>query len=246
MTMTRLALGFVCVIAVIGVAASLVVQHSSEAKLSEQAETARQQAEQITQLSAENGRLSNLVVQAGSSQPLSPDQLSELLRLRGQLGRLRQAAQELAHLEAANQQLRAAQSTAAQQLAAARSAPNFWPKDQLAFAGYADPEATVKTLLWAMKNGDLKAYLACHGSEQEVNEMLASIPGEKAEAEIASSGKMLSDSLAPAVGFRILDKKSSSADEVILHLSFDGEGKVRKFVLKRAGDEWKVKDMLIH
>jgi len=45
---------------------------------------------------------------------------------------LRQAAREEAQLKAANEQLRAGPATAAEELARARAAPNFWPKDQLA------------------------------------------------------------------------------------------------------------------
>jgi len=238
--MPRLTPGFVGAIALAGLAASLVVQQSGQAKLRERAEALRQQAEQIAQLSAENERLSNLVARAGASQGLPPDQLSELLRLRGQIGRLREAAKEQPQFEAANQQLRSARASSEQQLAAARAAPNFWSKDQLAFAGYADPEAALKTSLWAMKNGDAKAYLACWDSGPGVNELLAIQGRDKAEAEMAAQGKMLSDSLAPAIGFHIVDKKTKSPDEAILNLSFDGEGKARKFLVKRIGNEWKL------
>jgi hypothetical protein len=50
--------------------------------------------------------------------------------------------------------------------------------------------------------------------------------------------------LGPAIGFHILDKKVKSPDQVILDLSFDGEGKARKFVVQKAGNEWKLTDML--
>jgi hypothetical protein len=242
--MTRLTLGFVCVIAVTGIAASLVIQQSGQARLREKTEALRRQAEQIARLSAENERLSNLVARTANPQALPPDQLRELLRLRGQIGLLREAAREQARLEAANQQLRSELETPAKALAEARAAPNFWAKDQLAFAGYADPEAALKTLLWAMRNGDLKAYLACWTEGESVAALLQRQPREKVDAEMAAEGKMLAENLAPAVGFHILDKKTTSADEVILNLSFDGEGKTRKFVVKRTGNEWKLANML--
>jgi hypothetical protein len=242
--MDRTALTIGSAIAVAGIAASLVIQQSGQTKLREQAEASRQQAEQIAQLSAENDRLSLLVARRGNPQGLSLEQLSELLRLRGQIGRLRQAAQEQAQLEAANQQLRAAQITTEQQLASARAAPNFWPKDQLAFAGYAEPEAALKTCLWAMNNGDAKSYLACWASGPEVNAAFESQLRDKADAEMAAAGRILAESLAPSIGFHVLDTRVASADQVILNLSFDGEGKARKFVLTHTGNEWKVKDML--
>jgi len=232
------------IIAVAGVAASLVIQQSSQASLRERAEALSRQAEQIAQLSAENERLSNLVARAGNSHGLAPDQLAELLRLRGQIGRLRQAAKEQAQLEAANGQLRAARARSEEELAAARAAPNFWAKDQLAFAGYADPEAALKTLLWALKNADLKACLASCAFGPEASAALEQLPREQVEAQMAAELKMMSDSLAPSVGFHIVDKKVKSTDQAVLKLSFDGEGKVRRFVMKRTGNEWKMADML--
>jgi hypothetical protein len=244
MTITRLTLGFVGVIAVTGLAASLVIQQSGLAKLRERGGALRQQAEEIARLSAENERLSNLVARSGSPQALPPDQLRELLRLRGQIGLLRQTAKEQAQLKAANEQLRTALAASEKDLAEVRAAPNFWAKDQLAFAGFADPEAALKTLLWAMNNGDMKAYLACWVSGPEVNVMLRGELPEKAEAEMTAAGKMLSESLGPSIGFHILDKKTKSPNEVILNLSFDGEGMARKFLMKRIGNEWRMADML--
>ncbi|MGO8926930.1 MAG: hypothetical protein ACLQU3_08590 [Limisphaerales bacterium] len=236
--MTGLTLGFVGAVAVTGIVASFVVQHSGQGKLREKAEASRQQAEQIGRLSAENERLSNLLAHNGSSDTLSPEQLRELLRLRGQIGLLRQTAREQADLEAANEQLRAARVASEEQLAAARAAPNFWAKDQLAFAGYAEPEAALKTLLWAMSNGDVKSYLACWVSGDDINPLFGG------ELQDAAGAKMLTDTLAPSAGFHILDRKDKSPDQVILNLSFDGEGKARKFVEQRIGGEWKVADML--
>jgi hypothetical protein len=54
---------------------------------------------------------------------------------------------------------------------------------------------------------------------------------------------MLTENLDPSIGFHILDKQVTSPDEVILNLSCDGEGKVRKFVMKRVGNEWKAADV---
>ena len=236
--MTRLTLGLVGAVAVTSIAASLVVQHSGQGKLREKAEASRQQAEQIGRLSAENERLSNLLARKVSSDTLTPEQLRELLRLRGQIGLLRQTARELAELEAANGKLRAAGAASAEQLAEARAAPNFWAKDQLTFSGYADPEAALKTLLWAMSKGDMKSYLACWASGDDVNPLFGG------ELQDAAGGKMLTDTLGPSAGFHILDRKDKSPDQVILNLSFDGEGKARKFVEQRIGGEWKVADML--
>ena len=232
------------VIVVTGIAVSLAIWRSGQADLREKAEASRHQAEQIAGLSAENGRLSNQVASARAAQSLAPEELSELLRLRGQVGLLRQNDKEEARLQATNAQLRAARAAWEKQVAEARAAPNFWAKDQLAFAGYTEPEATLQTVLWAMNTGDVKSYLAGWASGDNVNVLFEGELRTQDETELAAGRKSLAETLGPSVGFHILDKKVKSPDQVILDLSFDGEGKVRKFVVQKAGNEWKLTDML--
>jgi hypothetical protein len=242
--MTKLTLGIVGAVTMTGIAASLAIWHSGQAKMCEKAEASRQQAEQIAELSEENERLSNQVARAEAAQSLAPEELSELLRLRGQVGRLRQTDKEEAQLEATNAQLRAARAAWEKQVAEARAAPNFWAKDQLAFAGYAEPEATLKTVLWAMNTGDVKSYLAGWASGDNVDALFEEKLRDKDETELAEGRKSLAATLGPSIGFHILDKKVKSPDQVILNLSFDGEGKARKFVVQKAGNEWKLTDIL--
>jgi RNA polymerase sigma factor (sigma-70 family) len=107
MTMTKLKFGIISVIALGGVAAPLAIQHQSEARLREENLALRQQASQLAQVAAENERLSNQLVQAKSAESLSREQMSELLRLRGEVGRLRRDGKELETLQAENRQFRA-------------------------------------------------------------------------------------------------------------------------------------------
>jgi hypothetical protein len=62
------------------------------------------------------------------------------------------------------------------------------------------------------------------------------------EAEIKSMADML---ISPSVGFHILDQQLTSPDRAVINLSFDGEGKARKFVLKKVGNEWKFHDLIL-
>jgi hypothetical protein len=233
--MTRLTLGFIGVLVVASVSASLAIRHSGQVKLPDRAEALRQQTEQLARLSAENERLSNQVARVKGTPSLPPDELRELLRLRGQIGLLRQAGTEMAQLQAANEQLRATTAGSEQQLAQARAAPNFWAKEQLTFAGYANPEATLKATLWAMNNADIKTFLTCWTLSPALEDLR-----QKAEAEMAAEGKSLAENLAPSIGFHIIDKQVRSADEVVLNVSFDGEGKTRRFIVKKVGSEWKL------
>ena len=106
MTMTRLKVGIISVIAVAGVATPLAIQYRSQARLREENEALRRQAGQLAQVTAENGRLSNLLAQGTSVRTLAQDQSRELLKLRGEVGVLRRQSNYLAGLEEENRLLR--------------------------------------------------------------------------------------------------------------------------------------------
>src|SRR5438552_8989463 len=96
MATTKLKTGVISAIVVASVVTPLLVQHQAQARLRDQDEALRQQTDQATKLQAENERLSSLLAGAKSPRSLSNDQLSELLRLRGEVGRLAKDVQELA------------------------------------------------------------------------------------------------------------------------------------------------------
>jgi hypothetical protein len=98
--MTKLQVGVVGVILIAGLATPLLLQHQSLSRmrdennrLREQTLSLQQQAAQTAQLAAENQRLSNLLAHTGNAQTTKPEQLGELLRLRGEATRLRANAQ---------------------------------------------------------------------------------------------------------------------------------------------------------
>jgi len=91
---------------VASVATSLVIQQQTQAKLHAKDKELRQQNDQVAQLTSETQRLSDLLAQSRSSLP--DDRLRELLRLRGQVGLLRQQTNELGTLRDENRRLRAA------------------------------------------------------------------------------------------------------------------------------------------
>ena len=66
-------------------------------------------------------------------------------------------------LRAANQQLLASPA-ASREPSSSPPDPSrvlaYWPKDQLAYAGYADPQSALKTFLWAATRGDVDPLLA--------------------------------------------------------------------------------------
>ena len=243
--MNKFSIALITVAVAASVTVCLAIQHGARTRLREQNEAMRQRAEQLTELSAENESLSNLILQVQNSGTLSKEQLTELLRLRSEVAQLRENGPVAAQLQETNARLRAIEAKAQKQLAEAQAAPNYWPKEQLAYAGYADPASCMKSMLTAMRDGDLGSWRQSCTPEavaQLEKEWKAhGISGAAQEAEIKAMADML---IAPSSGFHILDQKMTSPDEAVVNLSFDGEGAERKFVLRRVGDEWKIHELL--
>ena len=85
--------------AVIALATPLIVLNQSNVKLREEAQVLRAQNQQLAFASAENTRLSNLLRDAQSQPVAQPDTSGELLKLRGEVARLREDSRELARLK---------------------------------------------------------------------------------------------------------------------------------------------------
>jgi len=103
MAMSKLKVGLVGAVVVAGVATPLVIQNHSQSKLRTENEQLRQKntqlTEQITPLAAENLRLSNLIAQATEYPSAQQSQSNEILKLRGEVARLRMNSRESARLK---------------------------------------------------------------------------------------------------------------------------------------------------
>ncbi len=110
--MKNLKAGFAVAVLIAG-AILLFLQHQAQEKLRAQNEAL---AQQLAQLQTDNQNLSDRLAAAGDSKSLSDEQLNELLKLRGEVGILRQQAHE--EINEANQRTQAAE----QKLATALSA----------------------------------------------------------------------------------------------------------------------------
>jgi RNA polymerase sigma factor (sigma-70 family) len=95
MAMTKFKAGLAGALVIASVVTPLVVQHQTQARLDDQDEALRQQSAQLAKLREKNQKLSNQFAQPKNSQLLPNDQLSELFKLRGEVGLLRNRAQEL-------------------------------------------------------------------------------------------------------------------------------------------------------
>jgi RNA polymerase sigma factor (sigma-70 family) len=92
LTMTKVKLSILSAFTVATAATSLIIQHQSQVHLRQENWSLRQQVGQLRQLETENERLSNLVAEANSRQTAQKTGQSELLRLRGEVTRLKATA----------------------------------------------------------------------------------------------------------------------------------------------------------
>jgi tetratricopeptide (TPR) repeat protein len=103
MTKLRIAVG---ALAAVGVATVLLLERQAQARLRERNQALREQVEHLARLKAGSRPLSPLVLQSHLTSSLPGEQWRELLRLRGQLGVLRQEKAEVVRLRTDNSRMR--------------------------------------------------------------------------------------------------------------------------------------------
>jgi len=104
MSLSKLTLAF-GVLAVAGATIALVLQRQAQVKVHEENQVLRQQ---LTQVQTENGSLSNRLAEAGDFKRRATAQLTELLKLRNDVGLLQREVGELGKLREEIQRLQAA------------------------------------------------------------------------------------------------------------------------------------------
>ncbi|MBC8002671.1 MAG: sigma-70 family RNA polymerase sigma factor [Opitutaceae bacterium] len=102
LTMTKIKAGIIGIVVATAIGIPVAMQFSTKAQLAREHETLQQQIEQNKKLADENERLAQRLSQVASVQPATNNQSRELLKLRGEVGRLRQetASEKAAAAEA--------------------------------------------------------------------------------------------------------------------------------------------------
>jgi hypothetical protein len=225
--------------AVVGLAVWVACEHQRRVGLRREHKALEQQLDEMAQLITSNEQLSNLLAQAKSPQSLTDEQSRELLRLRGQVGVLRQQSRELETVREENRQARAAleSSLRSQNPAKAAATADYWPQDSWAFKGYASADAALQSSLWAANNGDVKALLA--GATGEMQKLMEE--DFKGKSETEASIKAM-DEVMSMKSVRVINREVQGDDTVVLTAEFEGrtDSHTGKLVLKKIGNEWKV------
>jgi hypothetical protein len=226
----------------------MAIQRHAAATLRGRVESAAAQAQTIADLDAQNVRLSRIVDKLKNTKSLSHDEMTELLKLRSNIGQARQLVAARPGLQAANTMLRKAEAIRQEQLSQAQAAANYWPKDQMAYAGLATPDDTLRTFLWAMasSNLNLNAFLS-YSTPEAVADMQREwkdkgLSSDQQQAQLQA----IADSLTSgSEGFHIVNEQLPSPDLAVIDLSFDGGEAVRTFILQKIDGQWKLDDMLV-
>jgi hypothetical protein len=233
------------VVVVIGAAILWTVQHQAQLQLREENESLQRQLGQMAQIEANNERLSNIVVQANNQLP--NEQFMELLKLRGEVGLLRQQTNGLQKLQEQNQQLQTALATRnnSQNIQVTNLPPKVpplavYPKSSWAFAGYATPEAAFQSLNWAAANGDLNALL--DGSTPDMQKQFAKQFENKSESDASDEIK---NQINKNTEVSILKKDVVSDNEVVLTILGGSEGsggnnQAENIVFQKIDGQWKL------
>jgi TolA-binding protein len=165
---------------------------------------------------------------------------SEVHKLRNEINQLRANAKELDKLKAENQQLRRGGGVSP----AANAGPgqnaatpgNFIPKENWSFSGYANPENTLQSIAWAMREGDLQTVLSSVTPEEQTR--MKGEWGNKSDTEISANVRQ---GVEKVQSIQVLESKNVSADEVVLTIyAVGGEDHVQRIVMQRSGSDWKL------
>jgi len=89
MSMTKLKVGIISAVVVAGISIPLVMRQRAQTQLHEANEALRRQAAETSRLAGENEQLSKRVALANPPAPVSNNSSLEMLKLRGEVGRLR-------------------------------------------------------------------------------------------------------------------------------------------------------------
>ena len=193
-------------------------------------------AEQIQLLRQERDEATNRLARLASDADSERGGGGELLRLRGEVGVLRQQTNALAKLLPVG-------SVAAERILADKVAQDLqgytnFPRDSWTFEGFATPESAMKSFMWAKSVGDINTVLASGTAElrQEVENAYFK---DKSEAERKA---ILLENVQSVTGVEILKKMALSEDQVILQAHFGGAPDKTYSILTmvKLDGQWKV------
>lgn len=170
------------------------------------------------------------------SAPSGRDRLTEaerleLLRLRGEITRMRERVRGMAGVRAENQQLKARLQQPVHTDGRQGLPAGYQHRRAAQFAGYGSPEATIQSLLWATENRDTNALFAAFDTEQSQ---------AMRNALARDDGGAFWNALRVVPGWRITSGGRRGADQAFLTVEFMPGAPPQDMYLRLIGNEWKI------
>lgn len=200
-----------------------------------------QQLQQMADLAAQNEQLSNELATRRSSEPLPHDQFMELLRLRGEVGGLKQKQTDLDKARKENQQSHAVLARYLQTLAETNpiATADYWPRGSWTNAGYASPDAALQTIFWAGYNGDFTNVFASMVDGGEMQTNLENEYKGKSDAEVSAR---ITDETYNLASTQILNREMQDANTMVVTVELEERDHFETvpMVMKNINGQWKL------
>jgi len=219
------------------VVVAAVWERNSIGKLRAENEALRAERLEADQLANENRELPELRTAAGATvaeENAGPS--TELLRLRGEVSRLRAQTQDSSKLRGENERIAA-------EIASGKFAPRrlanmegFLPREQWESAGLATPEAAVQSYFAAMVSANVDLLLRCLTPEnaEPMRRLFQEDP-----VRFRTDQKQTAQVFGKAAGLRVTGQQQISEDSISLQVQFAADGTTMPMTLRRVGNEWK-------
>lgn len=229
--MSKLKTSAVAALIAAGIGTPLVLQHQTIERLRAGQSPLEAAARRAGDLEAERERLARELAQARDARALSQGQLTELMRLRGEVGPLRRDSQDLARLRAEQLAKRTDAVTPA-------SGADYLPAATWANVGAAKPESAIQTFLWAGKHGEM--------------DLVGKLLRWQRDADIPASGELdqtFAEGLVAGTtrfagslqGFRVVTEDTAGDNETRLGIELtdeQGKAQVHKLRLVKEDGQW--------
>ena len=161
---------------------------------------------------------------------LNEDEKLELLRLRGEITRLRERQGDLARQDEDNAALRSRLAAGTSNPASAGLPSGFVPRAQVPLAGYGTPHAAFQSLLWAVEHRDTNVLFRAlsEGSRQQ---LMAMAERGGAESFWREAGMI--------PGYHYVGEKSVDDDTTALTIEFL-PGEPTEIIVRREAGDWRL------
>lgn len=233
----RFILDLLGVVALLGLATGLAVEHQTRLELQEERQAVQAQVDRVTVLLAEAGPQKNPEPAIAPARSPMNASSAELSRLRTEIGALLQLTNEWARASNENAEAHAVLDRYLLDATPRIATADFWPRDSWTSTGLSSPDDALRSSLWASKNGNLQVLL--EGMTGQILEVVKrDLEGKSADGAAIRA----MDEVMNLKSVQVLNREYPSADTAVLTTAFEKgtQTYTNRFLLKRINNQWKL------